>query len=242
MEIYALSKSPKATQPVGNTKNAVSRPSNFNKPDEAKISVTAQMKARLRQIQQSQENLASGITMLNVADGYLAEMQGITERLKVLALKATNGTDSAFDRQMAQVTVSSLIDELDRVAKDSSYKHMRLFLGDYARTSKTASMWFQIDMTPNSRHRIFLATMTSSAMRLSEAGAKISISTALQGSDAIGVFNDALERVKKQRADISADAEKFEFAMTGLDKEAQALKQGIESIETRRNTHKKVAP
>lgn len=207
--------------------------------DTVQISVTSQMKARLRQLQQSRENLTSGMTFLNVTNGYLAEMQDITERLKVLAIKATSGTANATDRQLLQVTVSSLIDELDRVAKHSTYKNMHLFLGDYARSSKTASMWFCIGISPGADHRIYIATMTSHALSLSENAAKISISTATSATLAIGVVDDALERIKKQRADISGDTEKFKFAMDGLNREIEALTNGIEAVEGQQKSLRK---
>ena len=75
------------------------------------------------------------------------------------------------------------------------------------------------------RERVYIGTMTSEALNLKQVGTGIvmSLSTPEQSNRNIGVLDDALKRVSKQRADLGAYQNRLEMAVKGLDVGAENM-------------------
>jgi len=82
----------------------------------------------------------------------------------------------------------------------------------------TASMWFHVGANMDQRVRVFIGTMTSDGLGLRQkaGGQIVSISTPDQANRSIGVLDEALKIVNKQRADLGAYQNRLEFTMKGL--------------------------
>ncbi|MES0492187.1 MAG: flagellin, partial [Leptospirales bacterium] len=64
--------------------------------------------------------------------------------------------------------------------------------------------------------RVNIGTMTASALKLNTNGESISISTAGKSNDVIGIIDQSLGVVMKQRADLGAYYNRLEYAAKGL--------------------------
>lgn len=173
--------------------------------DIVQLSVHVRMRARLEGLRQVMENLEQGDIMLSIADSGLNSITNHLLHLRQLALKSANGTYTNRDRQMIQVEVSQIIDEIDRIASQTEFNNMTLLKGNFARTSRTASLWLQMGPDSTGRERIYIGTNTSRALGLSlYNGAILTFSTMQFSRAAIGVTDHALEAVTKQRAELAA--------------------------------------
>ena len=122
-----------------------------------------------------------------------------------------------MDRQNIQVEVSQLIDEVDRIASQAEFNKMNLLRGDFARGSRSSSMWFHIGPNQHQRERVYIQTMTSQSLALKRYdGTLLTLSTAEFSNDAIGVVDAALNRINKQRADLGAYYNRLEHTSAGL--------------------------
>jgi flagellin len=163
-----------------------------------------------------------GISFIQTTEGYLQESQDIIQRLRELAVQAANGIYADEDRMQIQVEVSSLVDEVDRIASHAQFNGMNLLTGRFARESGenivTASMWFHVGANMDQRVRVFIGTMTSEGLGLRQQASKqiISVSTPDQANRAIGMLDEALKQVNKQRADLGAYQNRLEFTAKGL--------------------------
>jgi len=163
-----------------------------------------------------------GISFIQTSEGYLQESQDILQRLRELAVQAANGIYADEDRMQIQVEVSSLVDEVDRIASHAQFNGMNLLTGRFARETGenvvTASMWFHIGANMDQRVRVFVGTMTSEGLGIRNLASKqiISMSTPDQANRAIGVLDEALKVVNKQRADLGAYQNRLEFTAKGL--------------------------
>jgi flagellin len=79
-----------------------------------------------------------------------------------------------------------------------------------------ASMWFHIGANMDQRERAFIGTMTAEALRLKAEGRSVSISTPGGANATIGIVDQALTRVSRQRADLGAYQNRFEMAVKGV--------------------------
>jgi flagellin len=185
--------------------------------DASGLAVSEKMRAQIQGLRQAERNAEDGMSMIQTTEGYLQQIGDIIQRIRVLAVQSSNGIYTANDRQMIQVEVSQLIDEIDRVASQAEFNKMALLQGDFARGSRTSSMWFHIGPNQHHRERVFIATMTARSLGIKEADTRLlTLSTADQANQSIGKLDDALHRLNKQRADLGGYQNRLEHAAKGL--------------------------
>jgi len=185
--------------------------------DASGLAVSEKMRTQIRGLRQAERNAEDGMSFIQTTEGFLQETGDILQRIRVFAIQSSNGIYTAEDRQMIQVEVSQLIDEVDRVASQAEFNKLSLLQGDYARGSRTASMWFHIGPNQHQKERVYIATMTTRALNLRKAdGSLLTLSTAESANDAIGVLDDALYKVNKLRANLGAYFNRLENATKGL--------------------------
>lgn len=155
--------------------------------------------------------------MIQTTEGYLGTAADIIQRIRTLAVQASNGIYTASDRQMIQVEVSQLIDEVDRTASQAEFNKMSLLMGHFARGSRVGSMWFHVGPNQHQRERVYIQTMTAQALNLRRVDSSIvTLSTPAQANEAIGILDNALQKINKQRADLGAYYNRLEHAAKGL--------------------------
>lgn len=185
--------------------------------DASGLAVSEKMRSQILGLRQAERNTEDGMSMIQTTEGYLQEVADILQRIRVLAVQSSNGIYTANDRQMIQVEVSQLIDEVNRIASQAEFNKMNLLQGDFARGSRTSSMWFHMGPNQHQRERVFIATMTARALNLQNAdGTLLTLSTAEFANDAIGIVDDSLHRINKQRANLGAYYNRLEHAAKGL--------------------------
>jgi len=190
--------------------------------DASGLAVSEKMRSQIRGLNRAEKNAMDGISFIQTTEGYLQESQDIIQRLRELSVQAANGIYSDEDRMQIQVEVSSLVDEVDRIASHAQFNGMNLLTGRFARETGenlvTASMWFHVGANMDQRVRVFIGTMTTEGLGLRQLASKqiLSVSTPDQANRAIGVLDEALKHVNKQRADLGAYQNRLEFTAKGL--------------------------
>ncbi|MBP7095267.1 MAG: flagellin [Spirochaetia bacterium] len=197
--------------------------------DASGLAVSEKMRSQIRGLNQASKNAANGISFIQTTEGFLQESQDILQRIRELSVQASNGIYTAEDRMQIQVEVSQLVDEIDRIASHAQFNGMNLLTGRFAREGSenivTASMWFHIGANMDQRERVYIGTMTSKGLGVRQV-ADESIVT-LEDPDGanrtIGILDEALKKVNKQRADLGAYQNRLEHAVRGIDIGAENL-------------------
>ena len=185
--------------------------------DPAGLAVSEKMRAQINGLRQAERNAEDGMSFVQTADGYLDQVANVLQRIRVLAVQAANGIYTQEDRQLMQIEVSQLIDEVDRVASQAEFNTLKLFRGDFARGSRSASMWIHIGPNMHQRERVYIGTLTSRSLSLKTLqGLPESLSTINKANDVIGLVDESLLRLVKQRANLGAYHNRFEVAAKGL--------------------------
>ncbi|MDH5654600.1 MAG: flagellin [Spirochaetia bacterium] len=185
--------------------------------DASGLAVSERMRTQIQGLRQAERNTEDGMSMVQTAEGYLSQVANILQRIRVLAIQSSNGIYSAIDRQMVQVEVSQLIDEVDRISSQAEFNRMPILRGEFARGSRIASMWFHMGPNQHQRERVYIQTMTTRALNMKrEDGSILTISTPEFANDAIGIVDASLDRIAKQRADLGAYYNRLEHAAKGL--------------------------
>ena len=186
--------------------------------DASGLAVSEKMRAQIQGLRQAERNTEDGMSFIQTTEGYLSELQDVIQRIRVLAVQSANGTYSDEDRQLIQVEVSELIDEIDRITSQAEFNKMRLLTGSFARLHPTSSMWFHMGPNMHQRRRVFIETMSTAALGLRNPTTLtfISISTPGKANSVIGLSDEALRIISKQRADLGAYYNRLEHAAKGL--------------------------
>jgi len=197
--------------------------------DASGLAVSEKMRSQIRGLKKASENAQNGISFIQTTEGYLQESQDILQRIRELAVQSSNGIYSDEDRMQIQVEVSQLVDEIDRIASHAQFNGMNMLTGRFAQDTGenviTASMWFHIGANMDQRKRVFIGTMNAEGLAVRNPADKrmLSLSSPELANRSIGVVDEALRKVSKQRADLGAYQNRLDYAVRGLDIGAENL-------------------
>ena len=188
--------------------------------DASGLAVSEKMRSQIRGLNQAVRNIEDGVSFIQTTEGYLQQSQDILHRLRELSVQSANGIYSSEDRMQIQVEVSQLVDEIDRIASHAQFNGMNMLTGRFASGSATGDiMQLQVGANMDQSERISIGTMTAQALGLANeqgTGGTITISSVEEANRTIGIVDDALKRVNKQRADLGAYQNRFEMASKGV--------------------------
>ena len=191
--------------------------------DASGLAVSEKMRSQIRGLNQASRNAANGISFIQTTEGYLQETTDIVQRIRELAVQASNGIYSDEDRMQIQVEVSQLVAEVDRIASQAQFNGMNMLTGRFAQATgentPTASMWLHIGAIMDQRMSVFIGTMTAAALGMREIGTEevMTIAAPSDANRAIGTLDEALKIINKQRADLGAYQNRLDYAVKGLD-------------------------
>jgi flagellin len=186
--------------------------------DASGLAVSEKMRTQIQGLRQAERNTEDGMSFVQTAEGYLNQSAQIIQRMRVLSIQAANGIYSPEDRQIIQVEVSALVDEVDRIASQAEFNRFKVLTGEFSRVNAKASMWFHLGANMNQRERVFIGTMTAQAFKFRDVAGRIavSLSTPSGANRAIGVLDSGLQRLAKQRADLGAYYNRLDMTAKGL--------------------------
>ncbi len=192
--------------------------------DASGLAVSEKMRSQIRGLNQAERNVEDGVSFIQATEGYLQESQDILHRLRELSVQSANGIYSSEDRMQIQVEVSQLVDEIDRIASHAQFNGMNMLTGRFAVDSADTEnqMQFHVGANMDQREVIHIGTMTANAL-FEQTGGEVTISSVDSANMTIGLVDEALKNVSRQRADLGAYQNRFEMASKGIAVAAENL-------------------
>jgi flagellin len=186
--------------------------------DASGLAVSEKMRTQVNGLRQAERNTEDGMSFVQTAEGYLNQTSQVIQRVRVMAIQSANGIYSNADRQLIQVEVSALVDEVDRVASQAEFNRFKVLMGEFSKVNPKGSMWFHMGANQNQRERVYIGTMTAASFKFKDGTGKVALSLeSPEGANAaIGTLDEALQRLSKQRADLGAYYNRLDFAARGL--------------------------
>ncbi|MEM7082002.1 MAG: flagellin [Pseudomonadota bacterium] len=102
---------------------------NSAKDDAAGLAISERFTAQIRGLDQAMRNANDGISLAQTAEGALAELTNNLQRIRELAVQSANVTNSASDRAALDAEVQQRIDEIDRIATQTTFNGLRVLDG-----------------------------------------------------------------------------------------------------------------
>ena len=166
--------------------------------DAAGLAISEKMRKQIRGLTQAVANAEDGISLIQTADGALAEVHEILQRMNELCVQAANGTNSATDRGYIQDEIDQLKTEMDRVATTTKFNEIYLLNGSIGRKTRyTATTTTSIPMNGMSFSQV--NALDGLKLIYTEITHDVETNQSGEGSTGLsGAAYDELKRVLKQ--------------------------------------------
>ena len=97
--------------------------------DAAGLAISEKMRRQIRGLTQAAKNAQDGISMVQIADGAMAEVHEMLHRGTELSIKAANGTLTDEDRSYIQREIEQLKSEIDGIAERTNFNEIQVLKG-----------------------------------------------------------------------------------------------------------------
>lgn len=178
------------------------------------------------------------ISLIQTAEGALNETHAILQRMRELAVQSANDTNTDSDRAELQKELNQLVEEIDRIAKNTEFNTQSL-LGAQDDSGKiTGSQNFTFHIGANEGQKIELTINPMNAENLtSSKDDSIKLSSLKTADDAISggileqssadtaitLINDAIEQVSAERSKLGAYQNRLEHTINNLSTSSENL-------------------
>jgi len=97
--------------------------------DAAGLAISEKMRGQVRGLAMASRNAQDTISLIQTAEGALAETHDILQRIRELAVQSANDTNTDADRSEIQAEVTQLRYEIDRIANTTEFNTRKLLEG-----------------------------------------------------------------------------------------------------------------
>ncbi|MCQ2520766.1 MAG: flagellin [Lachnospiraceae bacterium] len=177
--------------------------------DAAGLAISEKMRRQIKGLTQASANAQDGISCVQTAEGALAEVHDMLQRMNTLAIQASNDTMTSVDRGYIDSEVQALVSEIDRVASTTTFNEQNLLDGSF--TGKN----LQVGAEAGQFIGMSIAEMRASAIGID--GVAVSGTDNTKAQKAISMIKSALAKVSKQRSDLGAVQNRLEHTIKNLD-------------------------
>ena len=108
--------------------------------DAAGFAISEKMRAQISGLEVAIRNTQDATSMLQVAEGALGETNSMLQRMRELAVQASNDTLTSQDRSYIQLEIDQLEDQIDRIAKTTQFNKKRLLDGSSAGITSSSNL------------------------------------------------------------------------------------------------------
>ncbi len=104
---------------------------NSAKDNAAGLAIARRMNAQIKGLSVAEQGAKDGVSVVEIADGALAEVHDMLQRMNELAVKSSTGTLSDDDRNILNDEIDQLKEEITRISQTTEYNSQKLFDGSF---------------------------------------------------------------------------------------------------------------
>jgi len=178
--------------------------------DAAGLAVSEGMRSQIRGMNVASRNAQDGVSMVQVADGALGNVGDMLQRVRDLAVQASNGTLTDAQRKNLDTEVQQVLTEIGKTGTDTEFNGLKILAGSVA----TAASAVTLQVGANASQNIAFTIGTVSTSDLGISG--IAVSTAASATAAIASLDAAISTVTTSRANLGAIQNRLEHTINRL--------------------------
>jgi flagellin len=195
--------------------------------DAAGLSVSEQITTQVRGLQMGNQNIQDGISLMNIAEGCLNEVESMLQRMRELSIQAADDTQTSIERGYIQDETAQLRTEIDRIVSGTQYNSETLLDGTAPWGTAPGGI---LHIGPNDSNTADIIQYQIPAINTTSLGITLmSMTTQTDATAAIATLDDALHSVNTIRANIGAITNRLQHALTNQDNQVTNM-QAAESV------------
>ena len=200
--------------------------------DAAGLAVSQLLKAQIGSIGQATRNSNDAVSLLQTADGAMASVGDILQRMRALATEAATGTLGTTDRGFLNNEFSQMKTEINRITHVTQFNGINLL--DGTATSSELSFQVGIGATTNDRISIGITTLFTSALgtnnNTTSSLAAQNLSTITGAQKALGIIDNSISSISEARSSIGAVENRLQVTISNLQSANENLTAANSSI------------
>lgn len=118
---------------------------NRAKDNAAGLAIAKRMNAQLQGISVAGDNANDGVSVIETADGALAEIHDMLQRINELAVKGANGTMQEEDRQTIEDEITQLKAGIEQIVESTEFNGQKLLDGSFDLKGYTSEKSVKVD-------------------------------------------------------------------------------------------------
>lgn len=167
--------------------------------DAAGLAISEKLKSGIRSLNQANRNANDGISMIQVSEGAMNEVQSILTRLRELSIQSASDTVGDSERSFSDLEYQNLKKEIQRISEVTEFNGQKLLDGNGDKLD------FQIGMNNNDfQDRISYDVQMTSAGLESLGIDDITVSGKDGAQSSLSQIDAAIEKVSGQRSALGA--------------------------------------
>jgi flagellin len=186
---------------------------NSAKDDAAGLAVAEGLTSQIRGNNQGVRNAYDGISVAQTAEGALGQVGNNLQRIREIAVQASNGSISNDNRSQLQKEVDQLTQEVSRIITTTNFNGTGLLSGG-------SSLTFQVGASGTTNNQVVTTGVEMSGIKgfssdLTATGT-VSVTTSAAASAAISALDTAISTVTNTRATFGAIQNRFEAVIANM--------------------------
>ena len=174
--------------------------------DAAGLAVSERMRAQIKSLGVASRNAQDGISLVQTAEGALAEVSNILGRMRELAMQASNGTLDTEDRATLDTEFQALDDELDRIATTTEFNGINLLDGT------SSSIPIQVGLDSGDTIVVSGGDTQSTTLGVDS----LLVDTTTNATSALASIDTAISSVNTTRGDMGATQNRMSSALASI--------------------------
>ena len=112
---------------------------NSAKDDAAGLQIADRLTSQINGLNQGNRNASDGIALAQTAEAGMDEISGMLQKIRTLAVQASNGTNTMADKQALGKEATALATEITRIAKQTTFAGKTILNGQGAKAFMTGA-------------------------------------------------------------------------------------------------------
>jgi flagellin len=199
--------------------------------DAAGVAIASRLTSEIKGTNQAIKNAMDAQSLIDTAEGAHREIESILQRMRELAVQASNDTNSSTDRLNLNTEFSNLSTEIDRISDITSWAGDTLLDG----SASTTALTFHIGSNNNADDSISVSISNMAPSAIGSTGSTqvsaLSVSVQASAADAIAVLDAAIQEVNTQRATLGSISNRLDHTVNNLTNVSTNLSAGLGRIE-----------
>lgn len=192
--------------------------------DAAGMAILQKMDAQIRGLNQASRNAMDAISLIQTAEGAMAEINNILQRMRELAVQSANATNTNDDRTQIQHEIDQLVEEIDRISGATEFNTMTLLDGSFDVDNELV---FQVGANEGQSIELSINALDSSELEVQN----IDVTTPTNAGSAITTIDDAIDKLLTERSKLGAIQNRLDHIINNLTTSSENLTAALSRIE-----------